>query len=142
MNEGKFEVKGRGKTRAEKVIAENAEHYPKSHLSNQRWGGKGQMTSTTQDELGSLFWCIKMTQRVCQKRRCSPDSAIENVGIILEGDLPVVYDGPQVVPDEFVDIFWVPLTCIEVVSKEFLIDREAWVDEVWLTFLEVREFVW
>ena len=29
MNEGKFEVKGRGKTRAEKVIAENAEHYPK-----------------------------------------------------------------------------------------------------------------
>lgn len=83
-----------------------------------------------------------MTHRVCQKRRCSPDSAIENVGIILEGDLPVVYDGPQVVPDEFVDIFWVPLTCIEVVSKEFLIDREAWVDEVWLTFLEVREFVW
>ena len=67
------------------------------------------MTSTTQDELGSLFWCIKMTHRVCQKRRCSPDSAIENVGIILEGDLPVVYDGPQVVPDEFVDIFWVPI---------------------------------
>lgn len=71
-----------------------------------------------------------------------PHGMHENVGIILEGDLPVVYDVPQVVPNEFVDVFWVPLTCIEVVSKEFLIDREAWVDEVWLTFLEVREFVW
>ena len=29
----------------------------------------------------------------------------ENVGIILEGDLPVVYDVPQVVPTEFVDVF-------------------------------------
>ena len=33
------------------------------------------MTSTTQEELRSLFWSINMIQEVYQKRRCSPDWA-------------------------------------------------------------------
>ena len=53
-----------------------------------------------------------------------------NIWIVLEGDLPVVEDSLLVAPDEFVDVVWVPLACIEVVSTESLVDKVAKVLEV------------
>ena len=66
------------------VIAENAGHSPKNILSNQQLRGNSTMTSTTQEELRSLCWGIKMIQKVCQKRMCSPDSANKYKRVCIE----------------------------------------------------------